>query len=222
MHEGKFVFSQLMEFVPWRRFQTCVNHDGGDYKVSSYKCVEQFRVMAFAQLTYRHSLREVEACLRVAKATNDLLSADNYECRLLPMLCQDKIRRHSEEQNANPLVQNFTHRSVLSENTRQLRCEDRHQKAPQGSRCQERKAQDDERDRSVGVVCVHELRQERQKENGNLRVQEIREESLIIDCDRSALLCDLALCNRRLGGDGPYSKVRQVESTRVFDDGKCV
>ena len=68
MHEGKFIFSQLMEFVPWRRFQTCVNRYGGDYKVASYKCVEQFRVMAFAQLTYRHSLREVEACLRVVKS----------------------------------------------------------------------------------------------------------------------------------------------------------
>lgn len=67
MHEGKFIFSQLMEFVPWRRFQTCVNRYGGDYKVGTYKCVEQFRVMAFAQLTYRHSLREVEACLRVVK-----------------------------------------------------------------------------------------------------------------------------------------------------------
>jgi hypothetical protein len=67
MHEGKFVFSQLMDFVPWRRFQTCVNRYGGDYKVGSYQCAEQFRVMAFAQLTYRHSLREVEACLRVVK-----------------------------------------------------------------------------------------------------------------------------------------------------------
>jgi hypothetical protein len=67
MHEGKFIFSQLMEFVPWRRFQTCVNRYHGDYKVGAYKCVEQFRVMAFAQLTYRHSLREVEACLRVVK-----------------------------------------------------------------------------------------------------------------------------------------------------------
>ena len=68
MHEGKFVFSQLMEFVPWRRFQTCVNRYGGDYKVGTYKCAEQFRVMAFAQLTYRHSLREVEACLRVVRS----------------------------------------------------------------------------------------------------------------------------------------------------------
>jgi hypothetical protein len=68
MHEGKLVFSQLMDFVPWRRFQTCVKRYGGDYKVGAYKCVEQFRVMAFAQLTYRHSLREIEACLRVMKS----------------------------------------------------------------------------------------------------------------------------------------------------------
>jgi hypothetical protein len=68
MHEGKSIFSQLMEFVPWRRFQTCVNRYGGDYRVGTYRCVEQFRVMAFAQLTYRHSLREVEACLRVVKS----------------------------------------------------------------------------------------------------------------------------------------------------------
>ena len=67
MHEGKFIFSQLMDFIPWRRFQTCVDRYGGDYKIQTYRCAEQFRVMAFAQLTYRHSLREVEACLRAVK-----------------------------------------------------------------------------------------------------------------------------------------------------------
>ena len=64
MVEGKFIFSQLMDYVPWRRLQTCVNRYNGDYKIQSYRCAEQFRVMAFAQLTYRHSLREIEACLR--------------------------------------------------------------------------------------------------------------------------------------------------------------
>jgi hypothetical protein len=67
MFEGKFIFSQLMDFVPWRRLQTCVDHYGGDYKIKTYRCAEQFRVMAFAQLTYRHSLREVEACLRAVQ-----------------------------------------------------------------------------------------------------------------------------------------------------------
>lgn len=67
MHDGKFIFSQLMDLVPWRRIQTCVNRYGGNHKVGAYKCAEQFRVMTFSQLTYRHSLREVEACLRVEK-----------------------------------------------------------------------------------------------------------------------------------------------------------
>ena len=68
MYEGKLIFSQLMDFVPWRRFQTCVKRYRGDYKVKTYSCAEQFRVMAFAQLTYRHSLREIETCLRAVKS----------------------------------------------------------------------------------------------------------------------------------------------------------
>ena len=67
MYEGKLIFSQLMDFVPWRRFQTCVKRYRGDYKVKTYACAEQFRVMAFAQLTYRHSLREIETCLRAVQ-----------------------------------------------------------------------------------------------------------------------------------------------------------
>jgi hypothetical protein len=67
MFEGKYIFSQLMDVVPWRRLQTCVNRYNGDYKIKTYQCAEQFRVMAFAQLTYRHSLREVEACLRAVQ-----------------------------------------------------------------------------------------------------------------------------------------------------------
>jgi len=68
MYDGRIIFSQLMDFVPWRRFQTCVNRYRGDYKLKTYTCAEQFRVMAFAQLTYRHSLREVEACVRVVES----------------------------------------------------------------------------------------------------------------------------------------------------------
>ena len=64
MHTGQLVFSQLMEFLPWRRFDTCVRRYRGDRKTKSFSCAEQFRVMAFAQLTYRHSLREIETCLR--------------------------------------------------------------------------------------------------------------------------------------------------------------
>jgi len=64
MYSGTTVFSQLMHQLPWRRFQTLVDRYQGDYKVKSFYCAEHFRVMAFAQLTYRESLRDIEACLR--------------------------------------------------------------------------------------------------------------------------------------------------------------
>lgn len=64
MHAGKLVFSQVMEFLPWRRFETCVWRYGGDRKIKTFPCAEQLRVMAFAQLTYRESLRDIETCLR--------------------------------------------------------------------------------------------------------------------------------------------------------------
>lgn len=64
MNAGTTIFAQIMNFLPWRRFQTCVTKYQGDYKVKTFKCAEHFRVMAFAQLTYRESLRDIEACLR--------------------------------------------------------------------------------------------------------------------------------------------------------------
>ena len=53
-----------MNFLPWRRFQTCVARYRGDHKIKTFKCSEHFRIMAFAQLTYRESLRDIETCLR--------------------------------------------------------------------------------------------------------------------------------------------------------------
>jgi len=68
MHEGKLVFSQLMSYLPWRRFDTCVRRYHGNRKVKSFRCSEHWRVMAFAQLTYRESLRDIETCLRAVAA----------------------------------------------------------------------------------------------------------------------------------------------------------
>jgi transposase len=65
MQAGTTIFAQVMNLLPWRRFQTCVARYRGDYKVRTFKCAEHFRVMAFAQLTYRESLRDIETCLRV-------------------------------------------------------------------------------------------------------------------------------------------------------------
>ena len=63
MNEGRTVFSQLMDFLPLHRFRSCVERYGGDYKVQSFTCLDQFLCLAFAQLTFRESLREIEACL---------------------------------------------------------------------------------------------------------------------------------------------------------------
>ena len=63
MNVGKTLFAQLMEFVPWTSFGRIVARHGGDLGVRNLSCTEQFRTMAFAQLTYRESLRDIEACL---------------------------------------------------------------------------------------------------------------------------------------------------------------
>ena len=63
MNQGQYVFAQIMDRLPWRRFQTCVDRYHGDRNVQTFKCSDYFRVMAFAQLTYRESLRDIVACL---------------------------------------------------------------------------------------------------------------------------------------------------------------
>ena len=64
MHTGKIVFSQIMDLLPLRRFRTCVDRYRGDFKVKSFTCQDHFRVLAFAQLSHRESLRDIEICLR--------------------------------------------------------------------------------------------------------------------------------------------------------------
>lgn len=64
MNTGKTIFSQVMEFLPLYEFRKCVQRYQGDYKVQSFSCLDQFLCMAFAQLTYRESLRDIESCLR--------------------------------------------------------------------------------------------------------------------------------------------------------------
>lgn len=64
MNGGKSIFSQLTDFLPWTQFQECVARYQGNYKLKSFSCWDQFLCMAFAQLTYRESLRDIEACLR--------------------------------------------------------------------------------------------------------------------------------------------------------------
>ena len=64
MSEGKFVFAQVMDHAPLTTFHRCVARYAGERKVKSFSCLDQYLSMAFAQLTFRESLRDIEACLR--------------------------------------------------------------------------------------------------------------------------------------------------------------
>jgi hypothetical protein len=68
MNTGKTLFAQLMDFLPWTTFARYVNRYGGDRYVKTLTCAEQYRAMAFAQLTYRESLRDIETCLAAQDA----------------------------------------------------------------------------------------------------------------------------------------------------------
>ena len=81
MNAGKLLFAQLMDFLPWTSFARSVARYGGDRRVRSLTCAEQFRAMAFAQLTYRESLRDIEACLNAQPA------------KLYPMGFRSPVRR---------------------------------------------------------------------------------------------------------------------------------
>ncbi len=64
MHTGKMIFAQLIDFVSIPEFRKCVKQYRGNKGTRSFTCWDQFLCMAFAQLTYRESLRDIEACLR--------------------------------------------------------------------------------------------------------------------------------------------------------------
>ena len=64
MNSGRTIFAQLMDLLPLAEFHRCVDRYRGDYKVQSFSCLDQFLCLAFAQLTYRESLRDIRTCLR--------------------------------------------------------------------------------------------------------------------------------------------------------------
>ena len=67
MYAGSTMFAQLMQHLPWHHFHRCVDRYCGNHKVKEFKCADHFRVMSFAHLTYRESLRDIEACLRAMR-----------------------------------------------------------------------------------------------------------------------------------------------------------
>jgi hypothetical protein len=68
MNQGKLVFAQVMQHLPQTTFRRCASRYRGEYRVQSFSCLDQFLCMAFAQLTFRESLRDIEACLRAQRA----------------------------------------------------------------------------------------------------------------------------------------------------------
>jgi hypothetical protein len=64
MHEGRLIFAQLMDFFPRHEFNQCVRRYQGNHRMRQFSCLDQFLAMAFAQLTGRESLRDIENCLR--------------------------------------------------------------------------------------------------------------------------------------------------------------
>src|SRR5450756_1248700 len=103
MYLGKPLFAQVMDFLPWKTFHRIVDRYGGDHRTRSLSCAEQFRVMAFAQLTYRESLRDIEVCLAAqagklyhmgigaAVASSTLASAWNWPIPCMPSMPRPSI-----------------------------------------------------------------------------------------------------------------------------------
>ena len=67
MNKGKTIFAQVMEFLPMSAFRNCVARYGGEHNVRTFTSLDQFLCLAFAQLTYRESLRDIETCLRAMR-----------------------------------------------------------------------------------------------------------------------------------------------------------
>lgn len=68
MHEGQLIFSQVTDHLPLHTFRRYVQRYQGERYVKQFRCLDQYLVMAFAQLTYRESLRDIEACLRAQQS----------------------------------------------------------------------------------------------------------------------------------------------------------
>jgi hypothetical protein len=68
MNLGRTVFTQVMAHLPTYEFRKCVSRYGGDYRDHGFSCWDHFLCLSFAQLTYRESLRDIEACLRSVQA----------------------------------------------------------------------------------------------------------------------------------------------------------
>jgi hypothetical protein len=120
MHQGRIIFSQIMDYLPSRHFKACVNRYRGDHRIRTFTCLDQFYCMSFAQLTGRESLRDIETCLRAvgaklyhagmkAKVSRTTLAKANEQrdwqiYRDIAMILIDRARRLYADQ---PLAMNL-------------------------------------------------------------------------------------------------------------------
>src|ERR1022692_5292332 len=116
MNAGKTLFAQVMEFVPWKTFGRIIERHRGDARVRTLSCAEVFRIMAFAQLTWRESLRDIETCmaanpgklfhmgLKVSPARSTLADALNLrDWRIYHALAQRLIVRAKVLYSKDPM-----------------------------------------------------------------------------------------------------------------------
>ena len=109
MNVGKTLFAQVMEYVPWKTFTRIIERHGGDAGVRTLGCAEVFRVMAFAQLTWRESLRDIEACL----AANQ---SKLFHMGLQAVPARSTLADHSKKHRASRVDgHNLAHHEVVEE-----------------------------------------------------------------------------------------------------------
>jgi hypothetical protein len=90
MHQGKYVFAQLFEFVSHNDFNKCVQHHEGDYKTKHFSCWKQFLCMAFGQLAHRESLYDTILCLQANRAKLYHLGIGQAVCKSTLITANEK------------------------------------------------------------------------------------------------------------------------------------
>ena len=110
MNNERTVFSQILDFIPKHQFRACVNHYNGNYRVKSFSCFDQYLTMAFAQLTYRESLRDIETCLKA-------LHKKLYRCGFRGKVSRNNLANANEKRDWH-IYHDFA--QVLIKRARQL------------------------------------------------------------------------------------------------------
>jgi len=92
MHVGRIVFSQLMDILPKHEFDKCVRRYRGNHRVKAFSCFDQYLCMAFAQITYRQSLRDIETCLRA-------MQSKLYHCGIRGRVSRNTLAKANENRD---------------------------------------------------------------------------------------------------------------------------